>query len=90
MCPGTYSPKIREDLIPYLYRIGRATRTPMTEVVDLILQPVIENLEGRGIFQTLESYEREVSKLSDTVARLVKAKKKEDRAELRKLVKSLY
>jgi hypothetical protein len=89
MCQGTYSPKIREDLIPYLYKIGKATRTPMTEVVDLILRPVIENLEGRGIFKTLESYEQEVSRLSNVVARLLKAKRKQDRAELRKLVKSL-
>jgi len=90
MCQGTYSPKIREDLIPYLYKIAEATQTPMTKIVDLILRPVIENLEGRGIFKTLESYEQEVSRLSSAVARLVKTKKRQDRAELVRLVKSLY
>ena len=90
MCQGTYSPKIREDLIPYLYKIGRATQTPMTQVVDLILRPVIENLEGRGIFRTNENYERDVKRLSTVVAKLVKTRKKEDRAELIKLVKSLH
>ena len=90
MCQGRYSPKIREDLIPYLYKIGKATQTPMTNVVDLILRPVVENLEDKGIFKTLESYEQEVSRLSNVVARLVKTKNKRDRAELVKLIKSLY
>ena len=90
MCQGTYSHKIREDLIPYLYKIAEATQTPMTKIVDLILRPVIENLEGRGIFKTLESYEQEVSRLSNAVARLVKTKKRQDLAELVRLVKSLY
>jgi hypothetical protein len=89
MCQGTYSPKIREDLIPYLYKIARATHTPMTKIVDLILRPVIENLEGRGIFQTLDGYEREVTRLSDAVARLVTTKTTKDRATLVRLLKSL-
>ena len=33
-----YSPKIREDLIPVLYRIGKAEQKPMTRVVDEILR----------------------------------------------------
>ena len=90
MCQGTYSPKIREDLIPFLYKIAKATEIPMTQIVDLILRPVVENLEDKGIFKTLESYEQEVKRLSTAVAKLVKTKKKQDRAELVKLVKSLY
>ena len=90
MCQGRYSPKIREDLIPYIYKIGKATQSPMTQIVDLILRPVIQNLEDKGIFKTLESYEQEVSRLSNVVARLVKTKNKRDRAELVKLIKSLY
>lgn len=90
MCQGTYSPKIREDLIPYLYKIGKATQNPMTQIVDLILRPVIQNLEDRGIFKALESYEQEITRLSNAVARLVKTKKKQDRAELVKLLKALY
>jgi hypothetical protein len=89
MCQGRYSPKIREDLIPYLYKMGKATQTPMTNVVDLILRPVIENLEDKGVFTTLETYEQEVLRLSKAVARLIKTKTKRDRAELVKLVKSL-
>ena len=37
-----YSPRIRDDLIPLLYRIARNERKPMTQLVDEILRPEIE------------------------------------------------
>ena len=37
-----YSPKIRNDLIPLLYRIARHEGKPMTQLVDEILRPEIE------------------------------------------------
>ena len=47
MCSGVYySPKIREDLIPVLYRMGKQMRKPMTKVVDQILR---EDLHIRGL-----------------------------------------
>jgi len=33
-----YSPKIREDLIPILYQLGKEQGKPMTKVVDEILR----------------------------------------------------
>jgi len=33
-----YSPKIREDLIPILYQLGKEQKKPMTKVVDEILR----------------------------------------------------
>lgn len=36
-----YSPKIREDLIPVLYQMGKEQRKPMTKVVDEILRGYI-------------------------------------------------
>jgi len=33
-----YSPKIREDLIPILYQLGKEHGKPMTKVVDDILR----------------------------------------------------
>jgi len=40
-----YSPKIREDLIPILYRIKEAKRgKPMTKIVDEILRPALIKL----------------------------------------------
>jgi hypothetical protein len=37
-----YSPRIRDDLIPLLYRIARHEAKPMTRIVDEILRPEIE------------------------------------------------
>jgi hypothetical protein len=37
-----YSPKIRNDLIPLLYRIARHEGKPMTRLIDEILRPEIE------------------------------------------------
>lgn len=39
-----YSPKIKEDLIPILYKIGKEEKKPMTKVVDEILR---EYLDGK-------------------------------------------
>jgi hypothetical protein len=38
-----YSPRIKNDLIPLLYRIARHEGKPMTRIVDEILRPVIES-----------------------------------------------
>ncbi len=43
-----YSPKIREDLIPKIYRLGKMYKKPMTEVVDEILRSY---LNGIGDFR---------------------------------------
>ena len=37
-----YSPKIRNDLIPLLYRIAKHEGKPMTRLIDEILRPEIE------------------------------------------------
>jgi len=41
MPKGLYSPKIAEDLIPVLYRIAKAKRKPMTQVVSEILKDAL-------------------------------------------------
>ena len=40
-----YSPKISEDLIPKIYRLGKATNRSMTRVVDDILREYFANRE---------------------------------------------
>jgi len=35
---GMYSPKISEELVPVLYRLGKARRVPMTRLVDLLIR----------------------------------------------------
>jgi hypothetical protein len=37
-----YSPKIRDDLIPLLYRLARQEGKPMTRLVDEILRAEVE------------------------------------------------
>jgi hypothetical protein len=37
-----YSPKIRDDLIPLLYRLARQEGKPMTSLVDEILRAEVE------------------------------------------------
>ncbi len=43
-----YSPKIRENLIPRLYRLARAGEVPMTRLVNQLLEQGIAELEQRG------------------------------------------
>ena len=54
-----YSPKIREDLIPVLYQIGKEEQKPMTRVVDEILRGCLSvrqqysTLEHEGVLEKL-------------------------------------
>ena len=41
-----YSPKIKEDLIPHLYRLAKQEKKPMTAVVDEILRKEITKRVG--------------------------------------------
>ncbi len=66
MCSGNvYSPKIREDLIPVLFKLAKRNNTAMTKVVDEILRHELQkrrlineeqaNYNGRateGFFKT--------------------------------------
>lgn len=49
---GCYSPKIREDLIPVLYRMAKEKNQPMTKVVDQILR---EDLHIRGLIDVAQA-----------------------------------
>jgi hypothetical protein len=60
-----YSPKIKEDLIPRIYRLARHNGTTMTKVVDQVLRPVIENLSATGLFKEIEKEELIVKQLTD-------------------------
>ena len=47
-----YSPKIKEDLIPKLYRLAKKESVPMTEFVDRIIRDSLStrlNNEGRKV-----------------------------------------
>ena len=40
-----YKPKIRDDLIPRLYRLAKARRIPMTRLVSELLEEALGQLE---------------------------------------------
>ena len=40
-----YSPKINEDLIPRIYRLGKLKKIPMTRLVNEILQRELSEME---------------------------------------------
>lgn len=40
-----YSPKIDEDLIPRIYRLGKLKKVPMTRLVNEILQRELSEME---------------------------------------------
>ena len=42
---GVYQPKIREELIPRLYRMAKARRVPMTHLVSEIVEAALETFE---------------------------------------------
>jgi hypothetical protein len=44
-----YQPKIREDLIPRLYRLAKARRIPMTRLVSELLEEVLGQLEWEAV-----------------------------------------
>ena len=46
-----YSPKIRDDLIPLLYRLARQEGKPMTRLVDEILRVEVEKRSRQVVDQ---------------------------------------
>ena len=54
-----YSPQIREDLIPYLYKLARFLNVPMTKIVNSILEEVIDKLREKGYFALFHELDQE-------------------------------
>jgi len=47
MCKGYYSPKIKEDYIPVLYRIAKEQKIPMTKLVNRMIENEVNLLVER-------------------------------------------
>ena len=45
MCQGTYSPKVREDLIPRLYQLSLKKGQPMTKTVSQAVEEFLSREE---------------------------------------------
>lgn len=59
-----YSPKIKKDLIPVLYKIAKQERKPMTVLVDEMLRAEIAKRNGRIEASNNEASSKEVKKTS--------------------------
>lgn len=71
-----YSPKIKEDLIPYLYQLSRHLGQPMTKTVDYFLRQGISHFKQTGIFSEIEAEEKAIKELTDHVRKLIEGRKK--------------
>jgi len=47
-----YSPRIREDLIPKLYKLAEARNKPMTQMVDEILRDYLDTIDLKEVSGT--------------------------------------
>jgi hypothetical protein len=59
-----YSPKIREDLIPLLYKIAKEQEIPMTELVDRIIREEVSKYEH----YLLQQHGRDAGRLEPSYA----------------------
>ena len=83
-----YSPKIREDLIPYLYRIARHYGIPMTGLVNQYLEHAIAHFKATGIFEEIEQEETALKELADHLEGIINGKRKKT-AEVIELLRKI-
>jgi len=83
-----YSPKIREELIPYLYRLARHQGIPMTKLVNRFIDQLISQFKETGIFSEIEAEERAVSQLTAHFKSLIENRQKKT-AEVIQLLRKI-
>ncbi len=83
-----YSPKIREDLIPYLYRLARHQGIPMTRLVNGYIEQLISEFIETGIFEEILQEERVIKQLSEHITKLINDRKK-NTAEVIELLRKI-
>lgn len=81
-----YSPKIQEELIPYIYRIAKHTGKPMTYFVNTILAKAIDHYKQSGIFAEIEKEEKLLNDLTHHLRSLI-FKRHKKTAEIIELLK---
>jgi len=76
VCKGIYSPKIRENLIPYLYRLSRHLGVPMTKLASQFIEQAISHFKETGIFSEIEAEEKTLDELTAHFRKLLSYRKK--------------
>jgi hypothetical protein len=74
-----YSPKIREELIPSIYKLAHHLGIPMTKLVNMVLQGVIEDLVANGTFRYIDDERRDIEEAAHKVIKMIRSKSREDR-----------
>ena len=60
-----YSPKIKEDLIPILYKLAKWEGKPMTALIDQMLRAEIAKRNGHILKKENEAVSKRVKKTAD-------------------------
>ena len=71
-----YSPKIREDLIPYLYKLSRHLGQPMTKTASQFIEQAISHFKLTGIFCEIEEENQALKELTDHIKGIINDRKK--------------
>jgi len=85
---GMYSPKIREDLIPYLYKLSRHTGVPMTKLASQFIEQAISHFKETGIFSEIEAEQEMLKELAEHFKKLIGYRKKKT-AEVIQLLRKI-
>lgn len=73
---GLYSPKISEELIPYLYKLAKHNGVPMTKLVNGFLKQLISQFKDSEIFNEIEAENKAVEELTEYFKRLLNSRSK--------------
>ncbi len=84
-----YSPKIREEYIPYIYKLARHTGKPMTHIVNEIIGAVIDRLRATSLFEELEAAEALIKELTEHIAKLARSRKRDERNKIIELFRKI-
>jgi hypothetical protein len=71
-----YSPKIREDLIPYLYKLSRHLGQPMTKTASQFIEEALNHFKLTGIFREIEEENLALKELTDHIKGIICDRKK--------------
>jgi hypothetical protein len=71
-----YSPKIREDLIPYLYKLSRHLGQPMTKTANQFIEQAISHFKLTVIFREIEEENQSLKELTDHIKGIISNRKK--------------
>jgi len=94
MCRGYYSPKIKEDYIPFLYYLARYLGVPMTHLVNEIVGNVIGALKDKdkkllAEFEAIKARDEEYTEILHYLSSLVRTRSRKTRTKIIKMIQEV-